>query len=125
MNPSTAVFDDDAVQVVETPSQPDAGKKRRSKKKPSTTPNSPETSSTTTLEPKEMRLFDELREWRLGEARRRRIPAFRILRDRVLASISRARPSDEEELLEISGIGPAIAKKYGRAILKVVQQHGT
>lgn len=114
----------EAVQIVETPSVPGAGKKRRSKKKSSTAPRSPATSSTTTLEPKEMRLFDELREWRLGEARRRRIPAFRILRDRVLASITRARPSDEEELLEISGIGPTIARKYGRAILKVIQQHG-
>lgn len=70
-----------------------------------------------------MRLFDELREWRLGEARRRRVPAFRILTDRVLAAICRARPSDEEELLDVSGIGPAIAKKHGRAILEVVRQH--
>jgi len=113
----------ESVQIVETPSQPGTGKKRRSTKKSSVTSRTPGAPSTTTLEPKEMRLFDELREWRLGEARRRRIPAFRILRDRVLADICRARPADEEELLDVSGIGPAIAKKYGRAILEVIRQH--
>ena len=113
----------ESVRVVETPSPPDAVKKRRSKNRAATTTRKPAASPTTTLEPTEMRLFDELREWRLGEARRRRVPAFRILTDRVLAAVCRARPSDEEELLEVSGIGPAIAKKYGRAILETIRQH--
>jgi DNA topoisomerase-3 len=113
----------ETVQVAEAPSGPAQARKRRSKKRPPAAARPAATSSTTTLEPKEMRLFDELREWRLGEARRRRVPAFRILTDRVLAAICRARPSDEEELLEVSGIGPAIAKKYGRAILEAIRQH--
>ena len=74
------------------------------------------------MDPADIRLFDALREWRLGEARRRRIPAFRILTDRVLVNICRSRPADPEELLEVSGIGPAIARKYGKPIIECVRQ---
>jgi DNA topoisomerase-3 len=74
----------------------------------------------TPLDEAEAALFEKLREWRLEEARRRRVPAFRILSDRTLAAICRARPVDEEELLEVAGIGPAKASSYGRKILAVV-----
>jgi superfamily II DNA helicase RecQ len=72
------------------------------------------------LDEAEAALFEKLREWRLGEARRRRVPAFRILGDRTLAAICRARPVDEDELLDVAGIGPAKASSYGRKILVVV-----
>ena len=74
----------------------------------------------TPLDEAETALFKKLREWRLEEARRRRVPAFRILSDRTLAAICRARPVDEEELLDVAGIGPAKASGYGRKILAVV-----
>ncbi|MCK5438890.1 MAG: HRDC domain-containing protein, partial [Gemmatimonadetes bacterium] len=47
-------------------------------------------------------------------------PAFRILGDRTLAAICRARPIDDDELLDVAGIGPAKASSYGRKILAVV-----
>jgi DNA topoisomerase-3 len=68
-------------------------------------------------------LVAALKEWRLAEARRRRTPAFQILTDRTLNAIAAAKPRNEEELLEIHGIGPGIAGKHGPAILKVVEQH--
>jgi DNA topoisomerase-3 len=74
----------------------------------------------TALDDAEAALFERLREWRPEEARRRRTPAFRILSDKTLAAICRARPVDEEDLLDISGIGPAKARKYGRKILAVI-----
>ncbi|MBX5484625.1 MAG: RecQ family ATP-dependent DNA helicase, partial [Myxococcaceae bacterium] len=58
-----------------------------------------------------------LKAWRLQEARRRKVPAFRILTDRTLAALARARPSTEEELLQVSGIGPRIAQTYGRQLV--------
>ena len=61
-----------------------------------------------------------LREWRANEARKRRVPAFRILTDRTLLGIVMARPKEEAELLEVSGIGPALFGKYGRALLALV-----
>jgi len=61
-----------------------------------------------------------LRSWRSQEAKKRGIPAFRILTDRTLVGIARARPADEDELLAISGIGPALLKKYGRVLLALL-----
>jgi DNA topoisomerase-3 len=74
----------------------------------------------TPLDDDEVILFERLREWRLNEARRRKVPAFRILTDRTLAAICRARPADGDELLEVSGIGPTLLRKYGRKILALV-----
>jgi DNA topoisomerase-3 len=64
--------------------------------------------------------LDALRLWRLEEARRRRIPAFRILTDRVLFAIAAARPTTDEQLLAIPGFGPALLKRYGGELLALV-----
>jgi len=74
----------------------------------------------TVLSSAEEELLKTLRSWRLSEARRRRIPAFRILGDRTLEALVRARPSDDDELLDIPGIGPTIARKYGKKLLEVI-----
>jgi DNA topoisomerase III len=63
-----------------------------------------------------------LRVWRATEAKKRRVPAFRILTDRTLIGIVHARPKDESELLDVSGIGPALLEKYGRALLSIVAE---
>ncbi len=64
--------------------------------------------------------MEALRNWRLAEARRRRVPAFMILSNRVLLGIAVIRPQDEETLLSVKGVGPAIARKHGPAILEIV-----
>jgi len=74
----------------------------------------------TVLSAAEENLLKSLRTWRLSEARRRRIPAFRILGDRTLEALVRAKPSDEDELLDVSGIGPTIAGKYGKKLLDIL-----
>jgi DNA topoisomerase-3 len=61
-----------------------------------------------------------LRAWRTAEAKKRRVPAFRILTDRTLIGIVQARPKDESELLDVAGIGPTLLQKYGRALLSIV-----
>ena len=66
-------------------------------------------------------LVQALKEWRLGEARRRRIPAFRILTDRTLIAIAVAAPRDEEALLAVTGIGPTLLRKYGEKILAITR----
>jgi len=110
---------EDAVRIVDLPESRAAPKKtKRANRSPSSKQRTSEYS--VTMEPADIRLFDQLREWRLGEARRRRVPAFRILTDRVLVAICRAKPTDVDELLEVPGIGPALARKYGKAILETV-----
>jgi DNA topoisomerase-3 len=64
----------------------------------------------------------KLRAWRLGEAKKRGVPAFKILKDQSLRAIATKPPSQPDELLSIPGVGPSTAKKYGAAICKVCVQ---
>jgi len=68
-------------------------------------------------------LVEALKAWRLGEARRRRVPAFRILTDRTLLGIAAARPKNEAALLEVRGMGPKLVEKHGGDILTVISRH--
>ena len=65
-------------------------------------------------------LVEALTRWRLDEARRRAAPAFTILNNATLERIAALRPDSDEELLRIKGIGPALARRHGGAILEIV-----
>jgi DNA topoisomerase-3 len=69
------------------------------------------------------RLEVELRAWRLEEARRRGIPAFRILTDRTLRALAEARPRTAAELLGVPGIGLKFVEEYGRRIYAIIDRH--
>ena len=66
-------------------------------------------------------LETSLRAWRLAEAKRLGVPAFRIFSDRILRDIIEERPVTDSELLSISGIGTATVKKHGNAIYQMIQ----
>jgi DNA topoisomerase-3 len=65
-----------------------------------------------------------LKSWRLAEAKRRGVPAFRILSDKALRAIAERRPRSESALLEISGVGSKIAANYGNQIFRVLDSAG-
>ena len=65
-------------------------------------------------------LVTALRRWRLEEAKKSRLPAFRILTDQTLLSVAARRPATEEELLSVGGIGPSRLRKYGERLLSIV-----
>ena len=65
-------------------------------------------------------LFEPLRAWRLGQARRRSVPAFRILTDKALLAICERQPRSKSELLGISGINRKAVAQYGDEILRVI-----
>jgi DNA topoisomerase-3 len=65
-------------------------------------------------------LVEALKAWRLAEAKRRRIPAFRILTDRVLGAIAAVRPGDTDALMAIQGVGPKLVERYGSQLLALV-----
>jgi DNA topoisomerase-3 len=69
-------------------------------------------------------LVKALKAWRLAEARRRGVPAFRVLTDRVLLGIAALQPGSEEELLQVRGMGAHLMKKHGKAILAVLRDAG-
>jgi len=109
----------DEVRLVETPVRTRPKRKAADRRRGAAAKTN-QSVSETMLDADEAVLFERLRAWRLEEARRRRVPAFRILTDRTLAAICRARPTDDEELLDVAGIGPALLRKFGRKILAVV-----
>lgn len=67
------------------------------------------------------RLVETLRAWRLTEAKKKRVPAFRILTDKALYGLASMRPRDEEGLLEVPGVGPGLAGKYGATLLALLR----
>ncbi len=62
-----------------------------------------------------------LRTWRVQEAKRRGIPAFRIFGDRVLQDIVAKQPGTDADLLAISGLGASTVKRYGAEIFRLLQ----
>jgi DNA topoisomerase-3 len=69
-------------------------------------------------------LVDALRRFRLEEAKRHRLPAFRIFTDLTLLDIAARKPRTEAELAAIGGIGPSRVERYGARILQIVKAGG-
>jgi DNA topoisomerase III len=65
-----------------------------------------------------------LKSWRLAEAKKQGVPAFRILTDKALHAIAETQPHSDAELLEISGVGLKIVQKYGNQIFRVLSAAG-
>jgi superfamily II DNA helicase RecQ len=70
-------------------------------------------------------LAEALRVWRLAEARRRGVPAFRIFSDQALRAIAETRPATAAALLAIPGLGISAVEKYGAQIYRIVGKAGT
>jgi ATP-dependent DNA helicase RecQ len=61
--------------------------------------------------------FERLRTLRLELARKNHWPAYCVLQDETLLEIARVRPTNMRQLLEIKGMGPKRAEKYGQDLL--------
>jgi RecQ family ATP-dependent DNA helicase len=70
--------------------------------------------------PPDQEVEEALRAWRLAEARRLGVPAFRIFTDRALSGLASLRPSTTSEMLAVPGIGLRIAEKYGNEIRRIL-----
>ena len=67
-------------------------------------------------------LYNALRTWRRKEADAKNLPPYCVVSDKSLLEIARIKPTDETELLGISGIGPMKIEQYGAMILDVLWQ---
>ena len=65
-------------------------------------------------------LFQRLRRVREKLAAREHMPAYIVFSDATLREMCRKRPSDDEEMLAISGVGRHKLEKYGAAFLKEI-----
>jgi len=64
-------------------------------------------------------LVATLRAWRLSEAQRKRVPAFRILTNRALVAIAEARPKSTEALRNVQGVGTKLIQTYSAALVQI------
>lgn len=72
------------------------------------------------LTPEQEARFEVLRAWRLERAREAAVPAYRILSDRSLRHIVRARPASLEQLAQTPGIPSPTVERYGSALLALL-----
>ncbi len=70
----------------------------------------------------EDRLEKALRAWRLAEAKKLGVPAFRIFSDKVLQAIAESRPETAAELLAIPGLGIKSIEKYGPQLYRILNE---
>ena len=105
------------MKVTGKPTKRKRQKKKEKKKKTATPAPKPST-------PVDARIEKALRAWRLEEARRRGVPAFRILTNKAVTQIASTRPATADEFLEIPGIGMSTVEKYGASIYRIVRETG-
>jgi DNA helicase-2/ATP-dependent DNA helicase PcrA len=72
----------------------------------------------------DLALFERLRRWRADQVAASGAPAYTVLTDTTLRAIAELLPVSDEDLLRISGVGPAKAERYGPALLAMVAERG-
>jgi ATP-dependent DNA helicase RecQ len=75
-------------------------------------------------EPAAESLFEALRAWRAGEAKKQAVPPYVIFHDAVLREVAAVRPASLDELAQIKGVGASKLQRYGVAVLEVVGGFG-
>jgi ATP-dependent DNA helicase RecQ len=69
--------------------------------------------------PAEAELERKLRAWRSEEAKKNSFPAYCVFADRTLQAIVLARPRTLNDLLQLDGMGPAKAARFGEDICRI------
>lgn len=67
-------------------------------------------------------LYNKLKLWRRERAFKEKIKPYLIFSDTVLIDITNSLPKNEEELLNIRGVGEKKVAKYGEEILKILRE---
>ena len=68
-------------------------------------------------------LFERLRAQRTALARAESVPPYTVFHDSTLRELAIWQPTDRQSLLQIRGIGPAKADKYGDIFLYLIREH--
>jgi RecQ family ATP-dependent DNA helicase len=92
--------------------------KAAGKSKPAISDGQP-TAQEPDLTPAELDLEKKLKAWRLEEARKNKFPPYCVIADKTLRAIVLDRPATIEDLLQINGIGPAKAARFGESICSI------
>ena len=68
-------------------------------------------------------LFEKLKQYRIKKAKEENLLSYMILNLTTLKEISGRYPLNEEQLKDISGVGPVKIEKYGQDIIKLVKEY--
>lgn len=68
-------------------------------------------------------LFEALKAWRATAAKAANVPAYVVFHDSTLAAVAAVKPRTHTALLDVQGLGPVKAARYGDALLEVVGRH--
>ena len=74
------------------------------------------------LPPERRKLYLELKRWRNGQAEMDGVPPFVVMRNELLAEVSRRAPHSLAALKEIAGVGEKTVSKYGTGLLSCVPE---
>ena len=73
------------------------------------------------MNPAERTLRDEIKQWRLQQARAAGVPAYVVFPDRTLDALATRRPATPGELQQIPGLGPVKVARYGDDLLELLR----
>ncbi|MDP3031554.1 MAG: DNA helicase RecQ [Rhodocyclaceae bacterium] len=65
-------------------------------------------------------IVEALRGWRAEQAKAQGVPAYVILHDKTLHELAARQPTNQDDLLDVPGIGQAKAERYGAALLALI-----
>lgn len=68
----------------------------------------------------EVVLKNMLKDWRMSRANELGVPVYMIISNQAIEEISKFRPANKNDLIEINGIGEVKIARYGDEILKIV-----
>ena len=72
------------------------------------------------LDEADLQLFERLRQLRTRLAAAAGLPAYLVFSNATLADMAQKRPTTDDEILEVSGVGAAKAARYGAAFLACI-----
>lgn len=64
-------------------------------------------------------IFEKLRELRSEFAKKEKVPAYIVFSDKTLYEMSKKLPQNEDEFLEISGVGKTKLERYGKKFIEL------
>ena len=76
----------------------------------------------TALQGSDVDLFEALRKKRTEIAKDLAVPPYVVFPDTTLVAFATERPADEDEMLDISGVGQSKLERYGEAFLGVIRE---
>ena len=68
-------------------------------------------------------LFEQLRAVRLQFAREQKVSPFVVFNNATLREIATSKPTDQQAMLRVSGVGPAKVERYGETFLAAIRDY--